>query len=437
MQQKLSNTIQNWGGNVQFQPQRIFYPTTEAEIVNFVKQNAQQKQSIRVIGSGHSWTPLCETYYNLISLDNYQGIVSIDAQNLTATVKAGSKLHLLNPQLFEHGLAMENLGDIDVQSIAGAVSTGTHGTGITLGIIPTQVIAMRLITATGEVLECSNTQNPEIFKAAQVSLGALGIISTLTLQCVPAYKLLYTAQKETVQQCLQNIDDYIKNNRNFEFYWLTNTNTVQTRFSNITELPPDSKNIFRHFNDLVLENGVFGLLNEAGKHIPKSTKTVNKIMELGLSTNVKKINWSHKVYATIRLVKFYEMEYNIPIEKFKDVFLEIKECVAKNNFKVHFPTENRFLKADDIYLSPAYQRNSAHISFHVYKGNNYYKYFDAVENICKNNQGRPHWGKMHTANAQELNNMYPMWQKFLEIRKQLDPNQLFVNGYLKQLFGLI
>ncbi len=426
---------QNWGGNIQCIPQKIRYPKDETTLLRIIQKCARKNQKIRVVGTGHSWTPLCETDQILISLERYQGIESVDTEKMQATVYAGTKLKYLGEELFKHGLAMENLGDIDEQSIAGAISTGTHGTGLKFGIIPTQVVGFTLITADGQLLECSNEKQPEIFKAAQVSLGVLGVISKITLQCVPSYKLKFLSRSEPLEDCMKNLAHYNSENRNFEFYWFPYADLVQTKFSNITDEPPQEANFFNYWSDVILENGVFGAVSELTRWIPSTSSSVAKFTSQAVATSTK-TNWSHRVYAMPRLVKFNEMEYNIPLEQFEDVFWEIKECVEKEQFQVHFPTENRVVKGDDIYLSPAYGRDSAHISLHVYKGKPYKQYFKAIEAIFRNHNGRPHWAKMHHLTANELADLYPMWDKFLQIRQELDPKGIFLNGYLQQLFGV-
>ena len=430
------NHWQNWSGIVQFNPQKIVYPHTEEEIIAAIKKSVANKQELRVVGSGHSWTPLVETDHTLMSLDNYQGVVHIDKEKRQATVKAGTKLKYLGKLLFEQGLAMENLGDIDVQAIAGAISTGTHGTGIAFGIIPTQIVALRLITASGEIISCSASQNADIFKAAQVSLGALGVISHITLRCVPAYKLKYVASKQTVADCLQNLQHNIANNRNYEFYWFPHTDTIQPKCSNLTNEAPIERSIGNFFNDYLIENGLFGAISTITRIKPNTSAAVARLTAAVLPQTEVRINWSHKVYATPRLVKFNEMEYNIPIEHFEAAFNDIRAAFEGHKFEVHFPIECRFLKGDDIWLSPAYGRDSAHISLHVFKGKPYQHYFNTCEAILQKYNGRPHWGKMHNCQANKLSQMYPHWNDFLAIRQQLDPQQLFINGYLRLLFGL-
>ncbi len=432
MSQNKSGNWSNWSGSVQCTPKEILEPASIEEIQAIVKKGAAEKSTIRVIGSGHSFTGLVGTNKTLISLDAFQGVDSVDKVNNQAVVRAGTKLKLLGETLLSNGLAQANLGDIDVQSVAGATSTGTHGTGVTLGSVATQVIELTLVTANGEVFVCSETQNKEIFKAAQVAMGALGVVAKVKLQLVPAYKLKYVKEKVDLDDCLNNLEKYKTENRNFEFYWFPHTNTIQAKMLNITDEEPMKSSVMKYFNDMVLENGAFKVLSELCRVFPSLSKTVAKISAGAVSTGLD-INYSNRIYATPRLVKFQEMEYNLPAEYAVQAIKEMRDSINKNDFKVHFPVEVRFVKGDDIYLSPAYQRDSVYIAVHMYKGMEYKTYFDAMETIFKKYNGRPHWGKMHTRTAAELSQLYPMWNKFQEIRTQLDPEGLFMNDYMKKL----
>ena len=366
-------------------------------------------QKIRVIGSGHSFTSLCSTDEILVTLDNFQGLISIDREKNQATVKAGTKLSLLGEFLFKEGLAMENMGDINVQSIAGAISTGTHGTGI---------------------------KNTELFKAAQVSLGCLGIITEVTLQCVPTYKLKLQNKKEKLSDVLATLNERNSLNRNFEFYWIPYTNTAWTKTSNIVEgSEPDKVNFFNYWTEYVLENYVFKLMCEYAKVFPSQNKTVANITAASIS-NVKKVYHSHKVYATQRMVKFHEMEYNIPAETYQDVFKDVQKIVNSKKFNIHFPIENRWVKGDDVFMSPAYGRDSAYIACHVYNKKDSSAYFTALEEVFKAYDGRPHWGKMNTFTTDDIARMYPKFTDFMTFRKEHDSENIFVNPYLQKLLGI-
>lgn len=423
----------NWAENIVFNPSEILKPSTEEEISEIVSKANNEGKKIRVVGSAHSWTGLFETNQILLSLDNMQGIVKMDG--MEATVWAGTKLKTLGRLLYENGLAMENLGDIDVQAIAGAASTGTHGTGVNFKSIANQISKLRIVKANGEIVECSQENNLELFDAARVSLGALGIITQITLKCVPTYNLQYNAYRENFYECLQNLDKNNTNTRNFEFYYFPHTDYVQTKYINKTTEQPNPKPIRKFINDVILENSIFGLACKTAHYFPSSCANVSKLTTK-LIGHTKKTHYSHRIFATVRLVRFNEMEYNIPANKFKEAITRVKDIIAKDKIAVNFPIECRFVKGDDLYLSPAYQRDSAYISFHMYRPMPYKGYFEKMENLMLEYDGRPHWGKMHTLKADTLKQKYPKWTDFLRIRAALDSKQTFINPYLKEIFGI-
>ena len=424
----------NWSGSVKSEPRQISTPRSIDELAGMIKEFGHTGRHVRVVGAGHSFTPLVQTKDVLISLDRMQGIESVDTGARTAIVLGGTKLKYLGETLFDYGMAQENLGDIDVQSIAGAISTGTHGTGTDFGTIATQVEGLTLITATGEILECSPTHNADIFKAAQVSLGTLGVIARVKLRLVPAQRLHYHAVSKKLSDCLTHLDQYKQENSHFEFFWFPYTDGVQAKFLNETEQPVSKSNLWGDFNKIVLENGVYWLLSEACRHFPRLCKTVCQISAQSIAS-IDEVNYSHRLFATPRLVRFQEMEYNIPSQYMRVVLDEIRDCIEKYQFQVNFPVECRFVRADDIWLSPAYQRDSAYIAVHMYRGMPYQDYFKHIEAIFRAYDGRPHWGKMHTRTASELETLYPRWHDFRRIRAELDPQGIFLNDYLRALFA--
>lgn len=427
--------IQNWSGIVRFTPKNLSTPKTEAALIALVKDCHRQKRRIRVIGSGHSFTRLIETDDVLISLDKLQGIISVDRNTHQVRVWGGTKIKALGQHLASVGLAQINLGDIDVQSIAGAISTGTHGSGVTLGSVATQVVGLRLITASGDVIDCSETENRDIFKAAQVSMGMLGIITQVTLQCMPAYTLDYRWYKQSLQDVLHNLDK-LKQHRHFEFYWIPHTNTTLVKTMDITDQPAQNKSLFRQFNESVLENLVFWGFSATARQLPGQSKHIARIMST-LISNGHDVTASHETFATVRMVKFQEMEYNIPAEYFATCLCAIKAAITRKNVEVHFPLECRFVAADDIPLSPSSQRESAYIAVHMFKGMPYRPYFDLIEDIFRAYAGRPHWGKLHTCTTVELRALYPQWDHFIDLRAQLDPDGCFLNDYLRSHIDVI
>lgn len=426
---------ENWSGSVRGRPREVVQPRDLGELARLVGQWGRDERTVRVVGAGHSFTPLVRTDDVLVSLDRMQGVIAVDQTGGTATVWAGTHLRRLGDELLARGVAQENLGDIDKQSIAGAISTGTHGTGVTFGSIATQVTGITLVTASGELLECSETQHTDVFKAAQVALGALGIVARVTLRVVPARRLRYQARRERLATTLASLDRYKTENSHFEFYYFPYTSWSQVKFANETDAPPNGNRMLAKANDLVLENGVFWALSEACRIVPPLSRTGSRISAWGVAS-VDKTNHSHQVFATPRLVRFQEMEYNLPAERFTAALAEVRACIERERFRVHFPLECRFVRADDVWLSPAYGRDSAYIAAHMYRGMPYREYFAALEEIFLRYGGRPHWGKHHTLDASRLKERYPRWDDFLRVRAELDPHGIFLNDYLRDLFGI-
>jgi FAD-linked oxidoreductase len=424
----------NWSGSVTSIPAEYHKPRTLEEVVAIVQRCKVEGKKIRVVGSGHSFSPLVATDSLLISLDGYTGLEHTDSTACTATVKAGTKLKELGQLLSAQGLAQENLGDINEQSIAGAISTGTHGTGIQFGSISTQVIELTLVTGNGEVVNCSETENRLLFKAAQVSLGALGIIISVTLKLIPAYMLRIDIKKKSLTECLAHLDAFNRDNRHFEFHFLPYTDTVQAKFTNLTPENPTGKSFMRWFNEYALENGALWLLSAFNRQFPQMSERVCKTMA-ALVTDASGISQAHDVFATARFVKFQEMEYNLPAQHFKAALRELDEMIRRERIKVHIPIECRFVRQDDIPLSPAYGRDSAYIAIHMFKGMPYQRYFEMAEAIFQRYEGRPHWGKMHTYTATQLSALYPEWNAFQLQRGIHDPQRIFSSPYLRSILG--
>lgn len=425
----------NWSGSVASAPREIISPGSIPELAQAVRERGAAGRHVRVVGSGHSFTPLAQTDDTLITMSGLSGITNFDAERGLVTVLGGTPLKQLGDALLERGVAQENLGDIDVQTITGAVSTGTHGTGVNFGTLSTQIAGLTLVTASGDVIEVTPGSNPELFKAAQVSLGALGVIASVTLRVVPAKRLRYQTRRERIESLLEHLEQYKRENSHFEFFWFPYTKWAQAKFTNETNAQPTSANLWTEFNRVVLENGVFWALSEVSRLAPAASATVCKVSAWGIASTTA-VEYSHRIYATPRDVRFQEMEYNIPAQHFTEALAEIEAVINRRRFAVNFPVECRFVKGDDIWLSPAYQRDSAYIAVHMYQGMPYNEYFQAVEEIFQRYDGRPHWGKLHTLTAATLASRYPHWQDFLRVRASLDPQGVFLNDYLRQLFGV-
>lgn len=421
----------NWSQTCESNPEKILYPSSIEEVVSLIKEASTQKKKIRVAGAGHSFTNLVKTDDWLVSLDLLSGIEQLDEAASTVTVLGGTRLFQLGEALGQEGYSQENLGDINVQSIAGAISTGTHGTGLEFGNIPTQVVALVIVTASGEVLTVSEEQNPQYFKACLVSLGVLGIIVKATLQIIKTPIYEYRSEKIEYPLFKQQLECYINENRHFEFYLFPYSDTVQVKTMNITKRKPQ-RLFIHHLKNLILENYLFFVLSEVCRLFPKSSRTISRLSAKAVGTTTIAAK-SHEIFATPRLVKFREVEYSIPLQHLKSAIQEIRECIEAKQYKVHFPIECRMVKADDIWFSPSYLRDSAYIAFHMYKGMPYEDYFREMEVIMQKYGGRPHWGKMHSLGKRGLSACYPKLPDFLSIRDELDPQEIFLNDYIKKM----
>jgi L-gulono-1,4-lactone dehydrogenase len=426
----------NWAGNQQCTPERIERPSTEQGLVRIVKQAAASGQRVKVVGSGHSFTGIALTDGRLVKLDDYARVLSIDREKQTATVQAGITIAGLSRELDKKGLALENLGDINYQSISGAISTATHGTGRDLGGIATQLTGLRLITGDGSIVECSADKEREIFSAARVGLGALGIISTVTLRCVKAFNLRAVEMPERVDQVLERLEDNIQTNDHFEFFWVPNTGWALTKRNQRTTAPLAPRGLWKEFrDDILVSNFAFEALCRIGRLRPSLIPRVARALpQTGRTEYVDK---SYRVFSSPRMVRFYEMEYGIPAEAAIEAFNRVRAFLKQSGLVPIFPVEVRFTEGDDIPLSTASGRDSCYIAVHVFEGMQYQQYFEGVEDIMNDYSGRPHWGKLHFQTAETLAPRYPLWDEFQRVRAQLDREGRFSNAYLDRVLGRV
>ena len=428
-------TWKNWAGNQIAHPLSIEKPRSDEELLATVVSARERGETVKVVGSGHSFTSIALTQGRLVSLENMSGIVGVDTDAQRVTVKAGTTLADLNVLLDQHGLALANLGDITYQTVAGAVSTGTHGTGRHLTGLAGQITGMRIVNGLGQITDTDETQNTEILRLGRVGLGALGAITQVTLQAVPAFRLRAVETPMRVDQLLEEIDTHVDTNDHFEFFWVPHTGWALTKRNNRTEDDVSPQPVVRHWIDKVLiENYGFGAVCAVGRLRPKWIPRLAKA--LPSSGGREYVDTSYKVFASTRLVKFYEMEYSIPRSHVVDALNEVRSMVDSNGHLLNFPVEVRFTKADDMALSTSYGRDSAYIAVHIYKGMDYQPYFRDVEAIMRTHEGRPHWGKLHFRTAPDLAPAYPLFDEFLQLRKRLDPNRVFANEYTDRVLGV-
>ena len=427
-------TWRNWAGNQKANPVSIDAPRSVGELAALVASASGQGQKVKAVGSGHSFTSAAATNGRMIRLENLSGILHMDHASCQVTVGAGTRLSDLNMLLHAEGLALANLGDIAYQTVAGAISTSTHGTGKTLTGLAGQVVAMKLINGQGEIIECSKSLNPHIFDVARVSVGALGIITEYTLQAVPSFRLRALEQPMRLDDVLENAHDLASAHDHFEFFWIPHTKWALTKRNNRTEdelqpLPRVKGWIEKTF----MENYAFGALCRVGRARPSLIPRL--ATALPSSGSREYVDQSFKIFASPRIVRFYEMEHALPVEALVPALREIRAMVDRKGYLLNFPVEVRFTKGDDVPLSTAFGRDSAYIAVHVYKGMECEPFFRDVEDILRAYEARPHWGKMHYRDAEELSKLYPRWDEFIALRNQLDPQRTFSNVYSDTVFG--
>lgn len=429
---------QNWSGLVSARPTVTERPTSEEQVATVVGQAAQRRDrqggSIRPVGSGHSFTELCVTRGTHIDLSAMSGLVGVDKETNRVRVQAGMTLGALGRLLLDNGLALENLGDINTQQVGGALATGTHGTGARFGNISSQVRAMRLVTADGSTREL--TDGDEL-RAARISLGALGVVTEVELQAVHAFRLHRVQTPRTLDSLLPELHDRVDSTDHVELYLFPHTRRALLLESTRTDAPAQPTNPLRlWFERDFLENTALGSMMRIAATQPRVAPMVSQGIA-ALATAGERIDESSKVFASVRRVKFVEMEYAIPAEHAITVVEQLLDMIVARRVPVAFPIEVRFSAPDDALLSTAQGRDTAYVAVHQYVGLPYQAYFDEAEEIFLRHGGRPHWGKRHSLTAKELSKRFPGWDHFQGVRRKLDPTSMFSGAYLQKLLGSV
>jgi FAD-linked oxidoreductase len=430
----MSNNWNNWAGDQICAPSAITRPTSEAELVDVVSRAARRGEPVRAVGAGHSFTDCACTDGVMIDMTGLQRVINVDAPNGLATVQGGARLHPLFAKLAEHGVGIENQGDIDKQSITGATATATHGTGMRFKNIAAQIVSARLVTAAGDVLEVSEGSDVDTYLAARVSLGALGIISQLTLKVVPLFTLHREDELRPLTTTLDRLDADVDGNDHFEFFVFPYGDTALTRTTRRSTEEPRPGPVWKKKLGEGFENAGLTVICRAGRRIPSAAPRLNRLLTSLMSpSSVQDHGW--KVFASSRNVKFTEMEYAIPREHARDAVQRVIDLVRRRNLPIMYPLEVRFSAPDDAFLSTAHGRDTCYIAVHQFIGMEYENYFRAVEEIMNEYAGRPHWGKRHYQTAAALRERYPDFHRFLAVRDRLDPNRLFLNDYTRRVLG--
>jgi L-gulono-1,4-lactone dehydrogenase len=430
-----TGTWTNWAGNQTAKAQRVVTPQTPQEVAEVLRAAENDGLRVKGVGSGHSFTPAAKTDGVLIRPSGLTRVKAMDRETGLVTVESGMPLARLNELLAEQGLALTNMGDIQVQTVAGAISTGTHGTGRASGSIAAQVAGLELVLASGEMVTCSEQENAELFQAARLGVGAIGYVTAVTFQTEPSFLLRAQEAPMRLDQVMSEFPALASENEHFEFYWFPYSDRCITKRNNRSTGPSAPLSGFRHWlDDEFLSNSLFGGVQRLGRTAPRLTKTISRVSGSVLSARTY-TDRSDRVFTSPRRVRFVEMEFAVPREALVPAFREITKTINESTWNVNFPIEVRVVPGDDLWLSTAHGRDTAYVACHMFQGTRFDEYFTEIEKIFVAHEGRPHWGKMHTRDHEYLAKQYPKFGDFLRVRDRVDPQRLFANEYTRRVFG--
>jgi L-gulonolactone oxidase len=430
-----NRTVRNWAKNQTCVPTAVRTPSSTEEVAAIVAEACRSGHRVKAIGAGHSFTGAAMTNGVLLSLDAMRAVERVEASTGRVTVQAGIRLRELCDELAGVGLAMANLGDINVQSVAGAISTATHGTGAGLGNLATTIVGMELVDGRGDVMTCDATTRPDLLRVARVGIGALGIVTKVTIECVPAFDLHAVETIEVLDEVLDDFAAFSTSAEHVEFYWMPGTRRCQVKRNHRTSEPARPQSRLAYVRDkYVAENAAFGLVCRVGRRFPSQAPRLARLVASAASER-DLIDRSDRIFCSPRRVRFVEMEYGIPVEAIPQAVRRLRDLTADLSFPPLFPIEVRVSAPDDIALSTGYGRANGWIAVHQYRGAPYEAYFQGVEAIMADYDGRPHWGKLHYQTAATLRPRYPLWDQFADARAELDPAGTFRNEYLDRVLG--
>jgi FAD-linked oxidoreductase len=428
-------TWRNWGRTETASPVETVRPGSADEVAAIVTSARERGLRVKAVGTGHSFTGIAVATGIQLDMSGLTGIIAVDGTKVT--VGGGTVLHDLPPLLDPLGLALQNMGDIDVQTVTGATSTGTHGTGAQFGGLATRITGATLVNGVGDILKVNATENAKLLPAVALGLGALGVLVDVTVDCVPSFNLSCVEQPEPLEKVLGEWEHRIAAADHFEFYWFPHTEAALTITN--TRFPADAPTkplsaAKRWFDESLMSNTFFGRTTAFQRQFPGSTPRINRL-STRLTGDRSFSDRSYRVFATERRVRFREMEYAIPQDQIPEVLREVRALIERRGWTISFPVEVRAAAKDDLWLSTATGRATGYIAVHRYFREDPTEYFTQVEAIMKAHEGRPHWGKLNTRTAADLAPAYPKFAEFLKVRDQLDPDRIFTNDYLDRVLG--
>ena len=427
-------TWRNWAGNQAMAPAAVEQPATTEQVADAVRRAARHGRRVKAVGSGHSFTGIALTDGVLLDLRRLSGLVAVDRESCRVEVQAGMPLHRLNAVLAEHGLGLTNMGDIDRQSIAGALSTGTHGTGRASGGLAAQVACLELVLSDGSVVTCG--PGDELFDHARLGLGALGVLTSVVLQAEPAFLLRADERPEPLDDVLDGFDGLVAEHDHAELYWFPHTSTALVKRNDRVEGPAEPLPGWRRLlDDEVLSNGVFGATCLLGRRAPAMVPRLNRVAARALGARTY-VDAAPSVFTSPRRVRFRETEWAVPREALPAVLRDLRDLPERLGLRVSFPVEVRVCPADDVPLSTASGRDTGYVAAHAFVGTPHEQWFRGVSDLCRGVGGRPHWGKEHDLTEDDLRPRYPRFDDFVRVRDEVDPEGRFRNDYLDRVLGV-
>ncbi|MBR7829737.1 FAD-binding protein [Actinospica sp. MGRD01-02] len=430
-----TRTWSNWAGNQQARMQRVATPSSPQEVAETVRDAAARGLTVKPVGSGHSFTPAAVTDGVQIRLVNLGRLRGADHATGLVTAEAGMPLWRLNELLAEQGLALTNMGDIQAQTVSGAIGTGTHGTGRSSASIAAQVAGLEVVLADGSIVACNALSHPDLFEAARISVGTIGVITAVTFRTEPSFLLEAREEPMRVDEVLDRFDELRTENEHFEFFWFPHTSMTTTKRNNRSAGPARPLSRRREWlEDEFLSNTVFSGICRVGRAAPRAIPAINKLSSKALSAR-SYVDRSDRVFTSPRTFKFLEMEYALPVEAAVPALREVKRMIDRENLRISVPVEVRCAPADDLWLSTSHGRDTAYLAFHMFQGMDQTRYFDEAEEIMLAHDGRPHWGKLHTREHDYFAAAYPRFADFLAVREKTDPDRVFANNYTRRIFG--
>ena len=424
----------NWSRTVRCEPAYCAHPVTIEQVQAEVVRASEDGERLRVIGSGHSFSPLCWTDDNHMALDRFTGIESVDFERRRVWVRAGTRLRRLTEALARRGLALENAPDYDRQTLGGAIATATHGTGAAFGNLSSLVTGLRMVCADGTVRSVSQQDDPVLLCAGAVSLGALGVITHVELQCVDDYRLVVSSTAATLGETIERLTELRRDHRNSEFFWFPHTDSVLVRRADVTRETPTRLSPVQRTLRRGVDKAVFTGMSQAARRAPRVAEQFGRVASR-LVSGRRDVLAARSAYALRRRSRFQQLEFALPVDWLGTVLRSLDHLIKALDSRIHFPIEVRFVAPDGNWLSPHYERDSACITVPAYADIGFRDYFAPVSELMERYDGRPHWGMVHDLGAPQLRSLYPRFDDFRALRRQLDPRGLFLNPHLAAVLG--